>query len=130
LKNFMLLVFRGLWIDGTSASMYMEIILRNRSIFQISTLVCLSSISICNLLIDLPLCMLKVSMYCHSLPTHSLDQGIGTKTLHALSHVCYFGSKIRCCTVGYHWFPNAERPWNSSDWWTQFQENWHFILSL
>jgi hypothetical protein len=27
----------------------------NKSIFQISTLVCLSSISICNLLIDLPL---------------------------------------------------------------------------
>jgi hypothetical protein len=27
--------------------------LRNKSIFQISTLVCLSSISICNLLIDL-----------------------------------------------------------------------------
>jgi hypothetical protein len=28
--------------------------LRNKSIFQISTLICLSSISICNLLIDLP----------------------------------------------------------------------------
>jgi hypothetical protein len=28
--------------------------LRNKSIFQISTLVCLSSISICNLLTDLP----------------------------------------------------------------------------
>jgi hypothetical protein len=53
-KNFMLLVFRGLWNDGTSASMYREIILRNKSIFQIRTLVCLSSISICNLLIDLP----------------------------------------------------------------------------
>jgi hypothetical protein len=34
--------------------MYREIMLRNKSIFQISTLVCLSSISICNLLIDLP----------------------------------------------------------------------------
>jgi hypothetical protein len=28
--------------------------LRNKSIFQMSTLICLSSISICNLLIDLP----------------------------------------------------------------------------
>jgi hypothetical protein len=28
--------------------------LRNKRIFQISTLICLSSISICNLLIDLP----------------------------------------------------------------------------
>jgi hypothetical protein len=28
--------------------------LRNKSIFQISTLICLCSISICNLLIDLP----------------------------------------------------------------------------
>jgi hypothetical protein len=37
-----------------SASMYREIMLRNKSIFQISTLICLSSISICNLLIDLP----------------------------------------------------------------------------
>jgi hypothetical protein len=53
-KNFMLSVFRGLWIDWTSASMYMEIMLRNKSIFQISILVCLSSTSICNLLIDLP----------------------------------------------------------------------------
>jgi hypothetical protein len=34
--------------------MYREIMLRNKSIFQISPLVCLSSISICNLLIDLP----------------------------------------------------------------------------
>jgi hypothetical protein len=34
--------------------MYREIMLRNKSIFQISTLLCLSSISICNLLIDLP----------------------------------------------------------------------------
>jgi hypothetical protein len=50
----MLLVFRGLWNDGTNASMYREIMLRNNIIFQISTLVCLSSISICNLLIDLP----------------------------------------------------------------------------
>jgi hypothetical protein len=49
----MLLVFRGLWNDGTSASMYREIMLRNKSIFQVSTLTCLSSISICNLLIDL-----------------------------------------------------------------------------
>jgi hypothetical protein len=49
----MLLVFRGLWNDGTSASMYREIMLRNRSIFQISTLICLNSRSICNLLIDL-----------------------------------------------------------------------------
>jgi hypothetical protein len=53
-KNFILLVFRGLWNDGTSASMYREVMLKNRSIFQISTLVCLSSISICNLLIDWP----------------------------------------------------------------------------
>jgi hypothetical protein len=29
--------------------------LRNKSIFEISTLVCLSSVSICNLLIDLPM---------------------------------------------------------------------------
>jgi hypothetical protein len=29
--------------------------LRNESIFEISTLICLSSISICNLLIDLPM---------------------------------------------------------------------------
>jgi hypothetical protein len=29
--------------------------LRNKSIFQISTLICLSSISICNLLINLPM---------------------------------------------------------------------------
>jgi hypothetical protein len=50
-KNFMLLVFRGVWNDGTSASVYREIILRNKSISQISTLVCLSSVSICNLLI-------------------------------------------------------------------------------
>jgi hypothetical protein len=50
----MLLVFRGLWNDGASASMYREIMFRNKSIFQISTLICLSSISICNLLIDLP----------------------------------------------------------------------------
>jgi hypothetical protein len=35
--------------------------LRNKSIFQISTLICLSSISICNLLIDLP------SYYYHKL---------------------------------------------------------------
>jgi hypothetical protein len=35
--------------------MYREIMLRNKSVFQISTLICLSSISICNLLIDLPL---------------------------------------------------------------------------
>jgi hypothetical protein len=35
----MLLVFRGLWNDGTSASMYREIMLRNKSIFKISTLV-------------------------------------------------------------------------------------------
>jgi hypothetical protein len=34
--------------------MYREIMLRNKSIFQISTLIWLSSISICNLLIDLP----------------------------------------------------------------------------
>jgi hypothetical protein len=34
--------------------MYREIMLRNKSIFQISTLIYLSSISICNLLIDLP----------------------------------------------------------------------------
>jgi hypothetical protein len=33
--------------------MYRETMLRNKSIFQISTLICLSSISICNLLIDL-----------------------------------------------------------------------------
>jgi hypothetical protein len=52
-KNFMLLVFRGLWNDGTSALMYREIMLRHKSIFQISTIICLSSISICNLLIDL-----------------------------------------------------------------------------
>jgi hypothetical protein len=52
-KNFMLPVFRGLWNDGTSASMYRKIMLRNKSIFQISTLVCLSCISISNLLIDL-----------------------------------------------------------------------------
>jgi hypothetical protein len=32
---------------------YREIMLRNRSIFQISTLVCLSPVSICNLFIDL-----------------------------------------------------------------------------
>jgi hypothetical protein len=51
-KNFMLLVFRGFWNDGPSASMYREIMLRNKSIIQISTLVYLSSISICNLLID------------------------------------------------------------------------------
>jgi hypothetical protein len=38
-KNFMLLVFRGLWNDGTSASMYREIMLRNKSIVQISILV-------------------------------------------------------------------------------------------
>jgi hypothetical protein len=38
-KNFKLLVFRGLWNDGTSASMYREIMLRNKIIFQISTLV-------------------------------------------------------------------------------------------
>jgi hypothetical protein len=50
----MLLVFRGLWNDGTSAWMYREIMLRNKSVFQISTLVCFSSISICKLLIDLP----------------------------------------------------------------------------
>jgi hypothetical protein len=50
----MLLVFRGLWNVGTSVSMYMEIMLRNKSLFQISTLICLSSISICNLLIHLP----------------------------------------------------------------------------
>jgi hypothetical protein len=53
-KNFMLLVFRGLWNDGTSASLYREIMLRNKSILQISTLICLSSISNCNLLIDSP----------------------------------------------------------------------------
>jgi hypothetical protein len=45
----MLLVFRGLTNDGTSASMYREIMLRNKSIFQISTLICLSSISILSL---------------------------------------------------------------------------------
>jgi hypothetical protein len=45
-KTFMLLVFRGLWKDGTSASMHREIMLRNKSIFQISTLVCLMSRSI------------------------------------------------------------------------------------
>jgi hypothetical protein len=70
----MLLVFRGLWNDGTSASIYREIMLKNKSSFQvstlvclssdimlknkssfqISTLVCLSSIYICNLLIVLP----------------------------------------------------------------------------
>jgi hypothetical protein len=50
----MLLVFRGLWNDGTSASMYRTIMLRDKSIFQISTLICLSSMSICNLHIDLP----------------------------------------------------------------------------
>jgi hypothetical protein len=50
----MLLVFKGLWNDGTSASRYREIMLRNKSNFQISTPICLSSISICNLLIDLP----------------------------------------------------------------------------
>ncbi|PNF21428.1 hypothetical protein B7P43_G14100, partial [Cryptotermes secundus] len=53
-KNFMLLVFRGLWNDGTSASMYREIMLKNKSTFQISTLIFLSSISICNLIIALP----------------------------------------------------------------------------
>jgi hypothetical protein len=53
-KNVTLLVFRGLWNDGTSASMYREIMMRNKSVFQISTLVCLSYISICNLLTDLP----------------------------------------------------------------------------
>jgi hypothetical protein len=40
--------------DGTGASMYREIMLRNKSIFHISTLIWLNSISICNLLIDLP----------------------------------------------------------------------------
>jgi hypothetical protein len=54
IKFFGLLVFRGLWNDGTSDSVYREIMLRNKSIFQISTLICLSSISIRNLLIDLP----------------------------------------------------------------------------
>jgi hypothetical protein len=49
----MLLVFGGMWNDGANASMYKEIMLRNVGIFQISTLVCLSSITICNLLIDL-----------------------------------------------------------------------------
>jgi hypothetical protein len=34
--------------------MYREIMLRNKSIFQISTLICLNSISICNLRIELP----------------------------------------------------------------------------
>jgi hypothetical protein len=33
--------------------------LRNKSIFQISTLVCLSSISICNLPVDLPTYKMK-----------------------------------------------------------------------
>jgi hypothetical protein len=36
--------------------MYREIMLSNKSIFQISTLICLNSISICNLIIDLPTC--------------------------------------------------------------------------
>jgi hypothetical protein len=48
--------------------------LRNKSIFQISTLIYLSSISICNLLIDLPSYINKIlknakpwtSMVCHS----------------------------------------------------------------
>jgi transposase len=33
---------------------WLEIMLRNKSIFEISTHICLSYISICNLLIDLP----------------------------------------------------------------------------
>jgi hypothetical protein len=41
----MLLVFRDLWNDGTSASMYREIMLRNKVFFK--------SI-LCNLLTDLP----------------------------------------------------------------------------
>jgi hypothetical protein len=54
-KEFYAAGFQGLvkrWDRG--ASMYREIMLRNKSIFQIRALICLSSISICNLLIDLP----------------------------------------------------------------------------
>jgi hypothetical protein len=54
-KEFYAAGFQRLMKDGTSASMYREIMLRNKHIFQINTLVCLSSISICNLLINLPL---------------------------------------------------------------------------
>jgi hypothetical protein len=48
----MLLALRGPWNDGTIAPMYRETMLINKSIFQISTLVCSSSMSNCNLLID------------------------------------------------------------------------------
>jgi hypothetical protein len=58
-KEFYAAGFPGLVNDGRSASMYREIMLRNKSIFHISTLICLSSISICNLLTDLPLYLLN-----------------------------------------------------------------------
>jgi hypothetical protein len=45
--------------------MYREIMLRNKSIFQISTLLCLSSISICNLRIDLPMYKQLILMSFH-----------------------------------------------------------------
>jgi hypothetical protein len=46
--------FQGLVKRWDKCLNYREIMLRSKSIFQISTLICLSSISICNLLIDLP----------------------------------------------------------------------------
>jgi hypothetical protein len=70
----MLLIFRYLWKDGTSASMYREIMLRNKSNFQISTLVCLSSIYICNLLIDLP-------AYINCRPIKSDGRNLHSKTI-------------------------------------------------
>jgi hypothetical protein len=62
----MLLIFRGLWNDGTSVSAYRAIMLRNKSIFQISTIVCSRSISICNLLIDLSLYIVDCTLYLNS----------------------------------------------------------------
>jgi hypothetical protein len=53
-KEFYAAGFQGLVKGWTSASMYREIMSRKKDIFQICTLICLSSISICILFIDLP----------------------------------------------------------------------------
>jgi hypothetical protein len=54
-REFITVFTRALhWSLSQATTIFIDCMLRNKSIFQISTLAGLSSISICNLLIDLP----------------------------------------------------------------------------
>jgi hypothetical protein len=70
--------------------------LRNKSIFQISTLICLSSISICNLLIDLP-------------TYYDFVDGSGFLTYSYISHLIVFNlfviAKENVSALAFNFFP-------------------------